>query len=341
MLPRGSRSIGCQASCAGQGTKPGRVRRHGSITAVRARGARHEPQFLDGRSRYIAIAEVCRRLDGIPSRSSSHRLAPRPHSAGEPRGAADDIFRSVTHGRASMPRTRRCGARSIGLRAAFESRARSPGVLVAVLPDRSARRTCAVRRTGNITACDSSTRFPQSGVDSDDRSDLSGALCALSSPRGRLAPMRSRSSIVSDEFDPTARRPRVSTTALSSSAQRPSVELIQPMNGSRLCRCIDNVRRRSRLGVSLHPAQPRHRRRTPPPRRASVDQAITCGLVLRTRRSERSPILDRSSSRGTCDECALGRTRLGRYSFERPCPGNGGGLGRTCFKWAEHSHTRT
>ena len=299
---------------------PDEVLRHGAVQLFVARARAAEPQFsTDGRAT-IAIAEVCRRLDGIPL--AIEFASARAATLGVENVAArlDDIFRLVTHGRrTALPRHQTLRGT---LDWSYELLSKAERVVlrrVAVLPGPfMPDAACAVAADGDITACDVIDSISNLVSKSMIAATLSGALVRyrlLETTRAYAL----EKLIGSDEFDPTARRHAqyyraVFERAAAEWETHSTDEWLAAYAG-----CIDNVRAAldwawsargdPAIGVALTAAAV--------PLWIQLSLPDECyGRVDRALAN-----LDRASSRGTGDEMQLWAARAwSLFNLKGPAP---------------------
>jgi predicted ATPase/DNA-binding winged helix-turn-helix (wHTH) protein len=186
---------------------PDEVLRHGAVQlfVVRARAA--EPQFsTDGRVT-AAIAEICRRLDGIPL--AIEFAAARAATLGVESLAArlDDLFRLLTEGRRSaLPRHQTLRATLDWSYELLPKAERAVLRRLAVLPGTfMLEAACAVAADGDLTAGDVTDSISNLVSKSMIAATLSGALVRYRLLETTRAYAREKL-MGSEEFDSTARR---------------------------------------------------------------------------------------------------------------------------------------
>jgi predicted ATPase/DNA-binding winged helix-turn-helix (wHTH) protein len=300
---------------------PDEMLRHGAVQLFVARARAAEPQFsTDGRVT-VAMAEVCRRLDGIPL--AIEFAAARAATLGVEKLAArlDDLFRLLTSGRrTALPRHQTLRAT---LDWSYEMLAKAERAVlrrVAVLPGPfMLEAACAVAADGEITADDVIDSISNLVSKSMIAATLSGAPV-----RHRLLETTRAYAleklIGSDEFNPTARRHAehyraVFERAASEWETHSTDDWLAAYAG-----CIDNVRAAldwawttrgdPTLGVALT---------------ASVVPLwilLSLSDECRARVDQALANLDRASSRGTRDEMQLWFARAWslHFNFKGPVP---------------------
>jgi predicted ATPase/DNA-binding winged helix-turn-helix (wHTH) protein len=183
------------------------VLRHGAVQLFIARARAAEPQFSTDHRVIAAIAEVCRRLDGIPL--AIELAAARAATLGVAELAArlDDLFRLLTHGRrTALPRHQTLRATLDWSYELLPKVERTVLRRLAVLPGYfMLEAACAIAADGDLTADDVIDSISNLTSKSMIAATLSGALV-----RYRLLETTRTYAleklIASDEFDATARR---------------------------------------------------------------------------------------------------------------------------------------
>ncbi|MDB6088274.1 MAG: hypothetical protein JWN85_1058 [Gammaproteobacteria bacterium] len=182
---------------------PNEVLRHGAVQLFVARARAAEPQFSTGGRVTAAIAEVCRRLDGIPL--AIELAAARATTLGVENLAArlDDLFRLLTDGwRTALPRHQTLRAT---LDWSYDLLPKTERVVLrrlVVLPGPfMLEAACTVAVDGDITACDVIDSISNLVSKSMIAATLSGYRLLETTHAYALEKL-----IGSDEFDSTARR---------------------------------------------------------------------------------------------------------------------------------------
>jgi predicted ATPase/DNA-binding winged helix-turn-helix (wHTH) protein len=299
---------------------PDEVLRHGAVQLFVARARAAEPQFsTDGRVT-AAMAEVCRRLDGIPL--AIEFAAARAATLGVETLAArlDDLFRLLTGGRrTALPRHQTLRATLDWSYELLPKAERAVLRRVAVLPGPfMLEAACAVAVDGDLTASDVIDSISNLVSKSMIAATLSGALVRyrlLETTRAYAL----EKLIASDELDPTARRHAeyyhaVFERAASEWEMHSTDEWLATYAG-----CIDNLR--AALDWAWTPRGD-----------AAIGVALTAAALplwiqlslwdeCRARVDRALANLDRASSRGTRDEMQLWAARAwSLFNSKGPAP---------------------
>jgi predicted ATPase/DNA-binding winged helix-turn-helix (wHTH) protein len=296
------------------------VLRHGAVQLFAARARAAEPQFSTAHCVTAAIAEICRRLDGIPL--AIEFAAARAATLGVKELAArlDDLFRLLTSGRrTALPRHQTLRATLDWSYELLPKVERTVLRRLAVLPGPfMLEAACAVAADGNITASDAIDSISNLVSKSMIAATLSGALV-----RYRLLETTRTYAleklIASDEFDPTARRHAVYHRAVF---ERAAAEWETHSTDDWLATyagCIDNLR--AALDWAWTPRGD-----------AAIGVALTAAALplwiqlslwdeCRARVDQALASLDRASSRGTRDEMQLWAARAwSLFNSKGPAP---------------------
>jgi predicted ATPase/DNA-binding winged helix-turn-helix (wHTH) protein len=296
------------------------VLRHGAVQLFVARARAAEPQFSTDGHVAAAIAEICRRLDGIPL--AIEFAAARAATLGVENVAArlDDLFRLLTGGRrTALPRHRTLRATLDWSYELLSEAERAVLRRVAVLPGSfMLEAACAVAADGVIAASDVTDSISNLVSKSMIAGTLSGALVRyrlLETTRAYALEKLSGS----DEFDPTARRHAeyyraVFERAASEWEMHSTDEWLAAYAG-----CIDNLR--AALDWAWTPRGD-----------AAIGVALTAAALplwiqlslwdeCRARVDRALADLDRASSRGTRDEMQLWAARAwSLFNSKGPAP---------------------
>jgi predicted ATPase/DNA-binding winged helix-turn-helix (wHTH) protein len=186
---------------------PDEVLRHGAVQLFVARARAAEPQFSTDHRVIAAIAEVCRRLDGIPLAIELASARAATLGVAELAARLDDLFRLLTHGRrTALPRHQTLRATLDWSYELLPEVERTVLRRLAVLPGSfMLEAACAVAADGDLTADDVIDSISNLTSKSMIAATLSGALVRyrlLETTRAYAL----EKLIASDEFDATARR---------------------------------------------------------------------------------------------------------------------------------------
>jgi len=186
---------------------PNEVLRHGAVQLFVARARAAEPQFSTDRLVTAAIAEICRRLDGIPLAIELASARAATLGVKELAARLDDRFRLLTGGRrTALPRQQTLRATLDWSYELLSEVERAVLRRAAVLPGSFMLETaCAVAVEGALTASvviDSISNLVSKSMIAATLSDALVRYRLLETTRAYAL----EKLIMSDEFDPTARR---------------------------------------------------------------------------------------------------------------------------------------
>jgi predicted ATPase len=284
--------------------EPDEVLRHGAVQLFVARARAAEPQFSTDHRVTAAMAEICRRLDGIPLAIELASARAATLGVKELAARLDDLFQLLTGGRrTALPRHQTLRATLDWSYELLSEVERTVLRRAAVLPGSFTLETaCAVAADGDITASDVIDSISNLVSKSMIASTLSGAFVRYRLLETTRAYALEKLSM-SDEFDSTARRHAEYYRAVFERAEsewetHSTDEWLATYAG-----CLDNVRAAldwewsargdADIGVALTAA--------------AVPLWIELSLLdeCRARVDQALANLDRASSRGTRAEMQL------------------------------------